>query len=80
MAIAQRLRSQGDVARISFKMASLISDASEDTLPHNEKERLLTVARSLKSNIEKNILGLDPSLPADESEEAYDRLVCGFFR
>jgi hypothetical protein len=78
MILAQRHRSQGDVARIAKKTAeALIAEGDEEHA--KEIERLTTIARSLKAKLEQE-MGYDLEQIGMETEKAYDRLVCGYFR
>ena len=78
MTLAQRYHDEGDVARISYKLAAL-STADQMVEDPQGVERLLFIAQTLKKKIELG-LELEESEKGVESEYAYDRLVCGYFR
>lgn len=78
MTLAQRYQDEGDVARISYKLAAL-SKAEQKAEDPKEVEKLHIFARTLKKKIELG-LELEEGEKDIESEHAYDRLVCVYFR
>ena len=78
MVLAQRFQDDGDVARISFKQAAL-ARAGYTVGDPQESEKLIVIAQSLRRKIE-SWLHLEDREKEDETEYAYDRLVCVYFR
>ena len=78
MVLAQSFQDEGDVARISFKQAAL-ARAEYTVGDLQESKKLIVIAQSLKRKIE-SWLHLEDREKEDETEYAYDRLVCVYFR
>jgi hypothetical protein len=91
MHVAKQRQSEGDVARITYHIALLL-EGSHDASDAIEVQKLRNVAYTLKEKIEREDLsdqvlmlasesqGLLESESLEETEAAFDRLVCLFFR
>ena len=69
----------GNIARILWKQAEVMSDSPLDThYRHREKGEKRVQAQLMRATVEKNIgARIDASEP---DEVAFDKLVCGYWR